>query len=55
MIKTSDTHPLRIDSVQIPYVNGTIGMTFCPGKKGEGLFSGTWDRDLVKDLSALSN
>lgn len=53
MIKTSDTHPLRIDSVQLPYVNGIIGMTFCPGKKGASLFSGTWGRDLAKDFATL--
>jgi protein-tyrosine phosphatase len=53
MTKTSDTHPLIINSVQVPYVNGTIGMTFCPGKKGQGLYSGTWSRDLGKDLSAI--
>ena len=53
MTKTSHTHPLIINSVQVPYVNGTIGMTFCPGKKGQGLYSGAWSRDLGKDLSAI--
>ena len=53
MTKTSDTHPLIINYVQVPYVNGTIGMTFCPGKKGQGFYSGAWNRDLGKDLSAI--
>ncbi len=53
MAKTSDTHPLRIDSLQIPHVKGELGLTFCPGKKGKGLYSGNWDRDLDKDLSEI--
>ncbi len=53
MTKTSDTHPLRIDSVKVPYLNGMIGMTFCPGKRGQGLYSGYWDRDLTKDLDSI--
>lgn len=55
MAKTSDTHPLRIDSVKVPHASGLVGMTFCPGKKGEGLYAGTWNRDLDKDLSVISN
>jgi ADP-ribosyl-[dinitrogen reductase] hydrolase len=44
--KTNLSHPLRIDHVDAPS-GGVIGMTFCPGRKGIGAFSGTWDRDLV--------
>ena len=53
MIKTSDTHPLTINPVRLPHVKGVIGMTFCPGKKGPSLYSGSWDRDLGKDLAAI--
>jgi hypothetical protein len=47
-IKTSLSHPLRIDSVSAPD-GGLIGMTFCPGKQTEGLYTGLWQRDLVTD------
>jgi ADP-ribosylglycohydrolase/protein-tyrosine phosphatase len=32
---------------------GIIGLTFCPGKKHSGLYSGAWDRDLCADLRAM--
>ena len=50
--KTSLSHPLRIDHVDAPG-GGMIGMTFCPGKKQVGAFSGTWDRDLGLDLDGI--
>lgn len=54
MIKTSHSHPLRIDSVQPQGASGIIGMTFCPGKKQQGAMSGgEWDRDLGVDIEAL--
>jgi protein-tyrosine phosphatase len=52
-VKTSITHPLRIDSVSIPNVSGRIGLTFCPGKHTEGLYGGTWERDLALDLESI--
>ena len=33
MKKTSQTDPLRIDSVPVGALGGEIGMTLCPGKK----------------------
>ena len=51
MIRTSITHPLRIDD--LPLGNGRLGMTFCPGKKGESVFGAAWDRDLGIDLDAV--
>ncbi len=54
-IRTSDTHPLRIDYVSVPNVRGKIGLTFCPGKRCEGLYGGTWERDLAKDLTVIEN
>lgn len=52
-VKTSVTHPLRIDSVSIPNVSGRIGLTFCPGKHTEGLYGGTWERDLTLDIESI--
>jgi len=52
-MKTSVTHPLRIDTVGLPNSSGLIGITFCPGKKGRSIFGGIWNRDLQSDLSAI--
>ncbi|MEW6330664.1 MAG: cyclin-dependent kinase inhibitor 3 family protein [Pseudomonadota bacterium] len=53
MTRTSDTHPLRIDAVTVPGHTGLIGLTFCPGKKQKTAMTGSWDRDLEKDLAAI--
>lgn len=53
VLKTSETHPLRIDSVRIPGITGNIGITLCPGKKIESLFGGTWYRDLDTDMQVI--
>ena len=53
-IKTSDTHPLRIDYVSPVNCAGRIGMTICPGKKDDGLYGGRWERDLSTDLMQIS-
>jgi len=52
-IKTSLTHPPRIAEVIPVTGRGRIGITFCPGKKGESLYGGYWDRDLGADLRAI--
>ncbi len=52
MIKTSISHPLRIDAVATPG-GGLIGMTFCPGKKQRDSMSGHWSRDLGLDLDRI--
>ena len=51
--KTSQSHPLRIDPVTIRDCSGVIGLTFCPGKKHSGLYSGAWNRDLGADLHEI--
>lgn len=51
-IRTSVTHPLRIDCVVTPS-GGVIGMTICPGKKGASIYDGDWDRDLQGDISVI--
>ena len=38
--KTSESHPLKIDPVVIRDGQGVIGLTFCPGKKDQGLHGG---------------
>lgn len=51
--KTSESHPLKIDPVGIRDGQGVIGLTFCPGKKHQGLYSGAWRRDLRADLEVI--
>jgi hypothetical protein len=51
--KTSQSHPLIINPVAIPDAGGTIGLTFCPGKKHDSMYSGRWERDLAVDLAAI--
>ena len=51
-MRTSQSHPLFIDSVSIPR-GGILGMTIAPGKKGQSVFGGDWDRDLVADIAAI--
>lgn len=53
-IKTSTTHPLRIATVELGHGRGSIGITFCPGKKQLSSISGPWDRDLELDLDAIA-
>lgn len=51
MIRTSLSHPLRIDA--LPIAAGVLGLTFCPGKQGDSLTGGRWLRDLDTDLGAM--
>ena len=51
-VKTSQSHPLRIDVIELDS-GGMIGMTFCPGKKQKNALSGEWDRDLDTDLQVI--
>lgn len=51
--RTSDSHPLRINTLVVPGLDGKIGMTFCPGKKSDSIYGGAWDRDLQKDVASL--
>jgi hypothetical protein len=51
--KTSGSHPLLVNPVEITGYPNAIGLTFCPGKKHEGFYSGTWDRDLDSDLNEI--
>ena len=53
MKQTSQTDPLRIDSVQVSAFGGEIGMTRCPGKKSEHGNAGGCERDLETDLDDI--
>ena len=54
-VKTSITHPLRIDEVAADGCGGVIGLTFCPGKVQSDAMSGPWARDLQKDIQVIRN
>lgn len=54
--RTSETHPLEIAELPIrngPGPAGLLGLTFCPGKKGDSVHGAPWDRDLDVDLKAI--
>lgn len=52
--RTSLSHPLQIGSVACaPLAQGTIGITFCPGKRGDSIHGAPWQRDLDVDLDAI--
>lgn len=52
--RTSLSHPLQIGSVACaPQAQGTIGITFCPGKWGESVHGAPWQRDLDVDLNVI--
>lgn len=54
MVRTSDSDPIKVDFVDLPYLpNRRFGMTFCPGKFQPQSQSGGWSRDLEKDLLRL--
>ncbi len=53
-IRTSLSHPLRIDELSIDGLSGLIGITFCPGKCAPSYGGYRWERDLDCDLAAIS-
>lgn len=53
-MRTSHTHPLRIDEVAAGDASGVIGITFCPGKQGDSYSGAPWARDLEADLDAIA-
>jgi len=59
VIGTSDSHPLYVNFIpqeEIPFLKGSLGITFAPGKCQLGGLSGiTWQRDLEKDLLRLKD
>jgi protein-tyrosine phosphatase len=53
MSKTSLSHPLQIDVVEVPTGGGLIGMTLCPGRRDRLSLNGAWARDLEADLDVV--
>lgn len=51
MIRTSLSDPIQI--AELSCGGGVIGVTFCPGKKGESAFGEPWNRDLQIDVAAM--
>lgn len=51
--RTSENSPLRIDHVTAAGRDGQIGMTICPGKRGDSQYGNSWERDLTTDLNAI--
>jgi ADP-ribosyl-[dinitrogen reductase] hydrolase len=51
--RTSKSHPLEIAEVRPLPGHGLVGLTFCPGKKQVGAFTGSWDRDVELDCDAI--
>ena len=54
-MRTSTSHPLKIDEVSAGAGMGKIGITFCPGKKQKTAHTGEWNRDLSTDLASISH
>lgn len=54
-VRTSRSHPLRIDEIALPFLRGRIGLTLCPGKRGESLLGARWERDLAVDLKTIGS
>lgn len=53
-VRTSQSHPLRIDAVPVGVGGGLIGITFCPGKCGESNNGSGWQRNLAADLDVVA-
>lgn len=52
-VRTSLSHPLRIDEVSAGPGRGSIGLCICPGKCGASLKGQRWQRDLLLDLDVV--
>ncbi|GAA5053584.1 hypothetical protein GCM10023208_15690 [Erythrobacter westpacificensis] len=54
-MRTSQSHPLQIAEIPVKEGMGSIGITFCPGKKQPAAATGAWDRDLGLDIAAIAD
>lgn len=52
-MRTSETHPLYINWIPVEGDEGKIGITLCPGKYQPVSSTGSWNRDLKTDITAL--
>jgi len=53
-VRSSATHPLRIDQTAAGDAGRLIGITFCPGRHGPSNSGFLWKRDLPEDLDAIA-
>lgn len=54
--RTSDSHPILVDFIDHQWGDsGKLGITFAPGKKQKDAMTGSWFRDLPKDIDRLVN
>ena len=53
LIRTSQTHPLRIATISVGERGGAVGVTFAPGKRQAAAMTGIWKRDLATDLKVI--
>ena len=49
--RTSETDPLLI--AQVTAGAGLVGLTICPGKRGDSVFGTAWERDLDADVRVI--
>lgn len=52
-VRTGHTHPLRIDELRVDGVGGRIGITFCPGMRGDSEHGAPRARDVTIDVRAF--
>lgn len=53
--RTSDSHPILVDFIDFKWGDsGRLGITFAPGKKQKDAMTGSWYRDLSKDIDRLA-
>lgn len=52
-MRTSFTHPLYVNWLDLEEDAGALGMTLCPGKHQPVSSTGAWDRQLDVDVQAL--
>jgi protein-tyrosine phosphatase len=53
-VRTSASHPLRINAGPAGGAGGEIGITFCPGKQAPSNSGFVWQRDLELDLATIT-
>lgn len=53
LVRTSLSHPLRIDEIPAGCAGGRIGISLCPGKRASSLLGPRWERDLAADIGVI--
>jgi ADP-ribosyl-[dinitrogen reductase] hydrolase len=55
--RNSDSHPIKIDFVNYKWAGSSarLGITFAPGKKQKNAMTGSWNRDLIKDVERIAS